>query len=808
MFKNYLKTAWRSLLRNKQFSIINVVGLALGITVFLFIMQHVAFEWSANRFNKDYNHLYRTNVQYKDGSTDYYLPPGFAQVIKQQFPVIENYVRIADDIGDGVITYNDNKAADSKVLRGGNIKYADGNFLSVFSFTLLSGTPSLDEPKTLALSEIMSQKLFSSVNAAGKTVTVSNQFGNTLYTVKAVYALPNSSDIKPDVLLSFKTLESPANRNGNDWADPNTTENGFTSIYLQLREDANSVAFSKRITKYVRSINPASKDDVVYLQPFSELHLAPSFNYPYQTFGNILLVFVFACIAVLIIFIAWLNYINLSTAQALNRSKEVGVRKILGASRSQLMFQHLTETLLLTITSTLIALLLVNIFQNKFNQFSGEQLSLEVLNNGWFLSAGIIMIIAGSFLSGSYVAFVITSFKPLNTIRSKGQIVVKSFSVRKALVVFQFTASIVFIIATVVLYNQLQFMRNENLGMNLNQLLVVKGPTVASEDQAVKNVSFKNTLRQLPFVKKYAASNSMPGIGYNFFASGITGTNETEADKKKSYGMFICDQNFFDTYGISFAQGNTFSANDAERSWNNVKKVIINEKAAQQFGFNLKENIIGKKIKWGDAYEIIGVVKDYHHLSLREPIQPGIYLGSVGYSFFTVQTDSRNLQSKVATLRNLYNKAFPGNPFEYFFADEKYDEQYTSEQRLGKVFIAAASVAIIIACLGLFGLSAFSAKQRIKEIGIRKVLGASVAGITSLLSRDFIKLVLIAFIIASPIAWWAMNKWLQSFAYKASISIWIFIVSGLVAVVIALVTISFQSIKAAIANPVKSLRTE
>ncbi len=808
MLKNYFKTAFRSLWRNRQFTFINIAGLALGISVFLFIMQYVAFEWSANRFNKNYDHLYRADVLYKEGNADYVLPPGFAPILKQQFPVIENCVRVADGIAGGVLTYNDNSSTDDKVFREENIKYVDGNFLSVFSFPLLSGTPSLSQAKTLALSEVMSQKLFGSVNAIDKTVTVSNQFGNTLYTVKAVYKLPEASDIKANVLLSLQTLESAANRDGNDWADPNGTGSGFTSIYFQLRKDANASALAGSITQFVRSINPDSKTDVVYLQPFSELHLAPSFSYPYQTYGNLLLVTVFACIAILILLIAWLNYINLSTAQAFSRAKEVGVRKVLGASRSQLMFQHLTETFLLTTASVFIAFLLVNILQGLFNNFTGKQLSLSVLNNGLFWLAGIVMIVVGSVLSGSYVAFVLTAFKPSNTIRSKGSIFIKGLSVRKALVVFQFTASIVFIIATVVLYRQLQYMKTENLGMNLNQLLVIQGPTVSSDGQAEKNSSFKNSLAQLSFVKKYAASNNVPGVGYNFSTGGITKLNAGETDKKNSYQMFICDQNFFDTYEIAFAQGQTFSQNDAEASWNNVRKVIINESAARQLGFDVKKNLIGEKINWGQPFEIIGVVKDYHHLSLREPIKPTIYLGSVSFSFFTIQTDSRNIASKITTIKGLYNKTFPGNPFEYFFADEKYDQQYHAEQQLGKVFIAAAFVAVFIACLGLFGLATFSAKQRVKEIGIRKVLGATVASITSLLSKEFIKLVIMAFIIATPVAWWAMYQWLQNFAYRTNISVWIFLVSGLMAIGVALITISFQAIKAAVANPVKSLRTE
>lgn len=808
MFKNYFKTAFRNLWRNRQFSVINIAGLALGIAVFLFIMQYVAFEWNANRFNKNYEVLYRANVMGKDGNTSYQLPPGFAPVLKQQFPAIENLVRTADNIGAGVLTYNDAEAVDNKVFREENIKYVDGSFLSVFSFPIVSGSASLQQPKTLALSETMSRKLFGTTEAAGKTITVSNQFGNTLYTVNAVYSLPDGSDIKAEVLLSLQTLESAANRDGNDWADPNTTENGFTSIYLQLRKDANSQALANSITQFVHSVNTESKTDVIYLQPFSEMHLAPSFDYPYQTFGNLLLVVVFLCVAILILVIAWVNYINLSTAQALSRAKEVGVRKVLGAARSQLVLQYLMETFILTVASAVIAVTLVNIFQNVFNEFTRKALSLEVLNISWFWLAGILLIIVGSLLSGGYVAFILTSFKPVSTIRGKVDATIKGISLRKALVVFQFTISIVFIIATVILYRQLQYMQTENLGMKLNQLLVIQGPTVSSEEQAERNVSFKNSLAQLPFVNKHAASNNLPGLGYNFFANGIGGLSATEDDKKKSFAMFICDQHFFDTYGIALAQGRTFTTEEAERSWNNIRSVIINEKAAQQLGFDAKKNIIGQKITWGETYEIVGVVKDYHHLSFREPIQPVIYLGSVSYSFFTIETDTKNMQQKITTLKTLYGNTFPGNPFEYFFADEQYDQQYAQEQQLGNVFIVSACIAILIACMGLFGLAAFSARQRVKEIGIRKVLGASVTHVAMLLSRDFIRLVIIAIVIASPVAWLAMKKWLDDFAYRTEINWWIFLIAGIIAVGIALITVSFQAIKAALANPVKSLRTE
>ena len=807
MIHNYIKIAFRNLWRNRQFSIINIAGLALGITVFLFIMQFVASEWNANRFNKHYNELYRVNVQHQ-GGTDYYLSPGLAPVVKQQLPAIENYTRVADGIGGGVVSFKGTTESSSRTFREEKMIYVDGTFLEVFSFPLVAGATSLNEPKTLALSENMSRKLFGIADGIGKTVMVSNQFGNTAYTVKAVYRQPETSDIKADVLLSFQTLESEANRDGNDWADPNGMQSGFVNIYLQLKKDAKASTVAANITNLVHRADPQTKADFIALQPFSELHLAPSFDYPFQTFGSLLLVVVFFCVALLILLIAWVNYINLSTAQALNRAKEVGVRKVLGASRAQLVIQYLTETLLLTIAAVALAVLFNYIFQKSFNEFTGKDLSMSVLNNGLFLISGVALVVAGSVLSGTYVAFVLTSFKPITAVRSKIQGFSKGFSLRKGLVVFQFTISIVFIIATIILYNQLQYMKTEKLGMNLDHLLVIQGPTVSSEGQAAKNASFKNSLSQLPFVKKYAASNNVPGVGYNFFTAGITGLNPQKDDDKKSYGMFICDDRFFDTYGISFKQGKSFAKEEAEASWNNVRKVIVNEAAAKALGFDINKDIIGEKIVWGVPYEVIGLVKDYHHLSFRETIKPTIYLGSVSFSYFTVKMDDNNMEAKIKTLKNLYNSSFPGNPFDYFFADDQYDRQYSEEQRLGNVFIAAAFAAILIACMGLFGLASFSARQRIKEIGIRKVLGASVLDITSLLSKDFIRLVIIAIIIASPIAWWAMNKWLQNFAYRITPEWWIFLSAGVMAVLIAFTTISFQSIRAANANPVKSLRTE
>ncbi|MGL6269686.1 MAG: ABC transporter permease [Chitinophagaceae bacterium] len=802
-----LRSIQRSLARNKVFSAINIAGLAIGISVFLLIAEFIASEWGANRFHKNYDRLYRAASVTKE-NTNYYLPPGYSAILKQKFPQIEAATRLTENMGNGVITYT-TSSGELKTFREEKILYADGDFLEVFSFPLVSGMPSIEAPNTLALTSSISKKLFGNDDPVGKTVTVSNQFGNTIYTINAVIKdITESSDISGEVFLSLNTLASAANRDGNDWADPNTLESGFVFIYPLLKEGANADLLQKEVTNFLHSSNPDLKDVSFAIQPFKHLHLAPGFNYPFQTFGSLTLVTMLLAVAVLILFIAWINYINLSTVQALKRAKEAGIRKVLGATRGQLARRFLSETFALTLLSVLLAILIVQILQPLFNRFTGKNLSLITLNQGWFWPAAILLILAGSFLSGGYVSFILSSFKPVETIRGKLDKQPRGISLRKGLVVFQFSISIVFIIATIVLYKQLSFMKTESLGMNIDQLLVIAGPTVSSEGQAEKNFTFKNQLKTLPFVQKVAASNNVPGRGYNFSTQDITRQNPQPGDEKKTYSMFISDEMFFDTYGISFIEGKTYTEDQALSGWSNAGKVIINQKAASQLGFTAGQPIVGKKIVWGKEYEVIGVVKDYHHLSLHQAIDPIIYLPSVSFSYFTIKTEASNMPAKISQIKEMYKSIFPGNPYDYFFADESFDQQYKKEQDLGNLFIAAALIAIFIACLGLFGLAAFSAQQRIKEIGIRKVLGASVTDITGLLSKDFLVLVIVAIVIASPVAWWAMNKWLQDFAYRTNIDWWVFVIAGFAAVFIALLTVGTQAIKAAISNPVKSLRTE
>lgn len=800
------KTAIRSIKRNKVFSLINVAGLAIGMAVFLLIAEFVANEWGANRTLTNYDRLYRISVLEK-GEANYYLPPGYVPALQKNFPDIEAAVLSADGLGNGVVTVtNGNK---KEAFKEEDVKYVDGNFIAVFGFKMLKGSASLLKPQTMAVTERVAKKYFGDADALGKTVEMSNQFGTTTYEITGILPnLPANMDIRSEIFLSIHTLAAAANRSGNDWADPSTVENGYANIFLLLKPGANPVGLAVSMDKFLQDANPDNKGQSVYLQAFKNLHLGPTIDYPFQTFGSLKFVYMLVLIAGLILLIAWVNYINLSTAQGLQRARETGVRKVLGASRMQLAMRFMSETLLITLVSLVLALAVVQLLQPIFNRFIGLQLSLGILLQPAILLLILSIVLVGSVLAGGYVSLVLSSYKPIHTLKGKLQHSMKSVVLRKGLVVFQFSISIAFIIATIILYKQLNFMQTGNLGMQLDQLLVVQGPTVATEDQSERNYTFKNKLAALPFVEKVAGSNNVPGKGYNFSTQGITRLLPSPGDEKKGYNMLIVDQNFFDTYGIAFKQGKAFSEQAAIRSWNNERQVVINERAAESLGFDPGEDVVGKRIKWGEEFEVMGVVKDYHHLSFRTAIEPVIYLPSVSYGNFTVKLKAENMPSKIAAIEKLYRELFPGNPFDYFFADEAYDKQYEQEKALGGLFIVASIVAVFIACLGLFGLAAYAAQQRVKEIGVRKVLGASVPDIAKLLSIDFVRLVLVAIVIASPIAWWVMHNWLEGFPYRTMISWWVFVAAGLSAIVIAIGTVGILAVKAANANPIQSLRNE
>lgn len=661
----------------------------------------------------------------------------------------------------------------------------------------------------MAISESKAQKYFKNTNPIGKTLTLNNQFGKTVYTIKAIYNdFPKTSDLQYDMLFSLETLKNPANLNGNGWVQIDGLYNQFITAFYQLKAGTDSKQLAKKMNVEKKKLNPESLE-ILHLQPLAEMHLAASINDYLTTYGNVSFVYLMAAVALLILIIAWFNYINLSTAGALKRAKEVGIRKVIGANKSQLIGQFLGESLLLNITSFTIAILLVIFLQPFFNNLIDKPLSINILFQNSFWVFGLLLLLVGTLASGTYTAFVLSSFKPVQTLKGVFAKSVSGIWLRKFLVVFQFSISIILITGTLVLYQQLQFMQNKNLGMDVEQIVVLKAPEISGDSLfRLNNPAFINQLKAMSFIKQVSNSGSVPGNYYNWGTAGITRLNPQKDDDKKNYSILMTDENFLKTFHIQLLAGQDFTSETCEMKFNDINKILLNEKAALSLGFTDPKTAVGQKIKWGTEREVIGIVKDYHHMGLQKNIDPIVFLPRHNSAYFAIRLNSEQVQSHMGELENLYKKNFPGNPFEYFFADENYNKQYETETQYGIIFTVASSLAIFIACLGLFGLAMFSVEQKTKEIGIRKILGASITNITTLLSKDFLKLVSIAFVIAVPLAWFGMNKWLQDFAYRIEISLWVFALAGFLAFGIAVLTIGYQAVKIALANPVKSLRTE
>ena len=468
------------------------------------------------------------------------------------------------------------------------------------------------------------------------------------------------------------------------------------------------------------------------------------------------------------------------------------------------------ESLLMNLLGFIAAILLILLMQPLFNRLINKTLSLQTLADSGVWISALLLLLAGAVLSGAYTAFSLSKFNPIETVKGRINTSAKGVYLRKSLVVAQFVISIVLIISTILIYAQLNYMKTEKLGINTSQLLVIQGPEIG-KDSSFKNrrSTFWDQLSQQSFVKDYCTSGSVPGNNYNFATSGFTQPNSKRGDELKTYSFAIIEDRYLKAYEIGLVAGRNFTAAECVVEWNDNSKVLMNERAIKQLGFENADEAINTKVQWDERkLEIIGVVKDYHHTSLQNAIDPIIFYPQNNNSYFTVKLTADNMQDKIAALEKIYKNSFSGNPFEYFFIDENYNKSYLAEKQYGDMFSTAAIWAIFIACLGLFGLTTFTVESRVKEIGVRKVLGASVQSIVTLLSKDFLLLVFIAFILASPLAWYAMHQWLNDFAYRINIGWWVFALAGIIATVIALSTVFFQAVKAAVANPVNSLKGE
>jgi putative ABC transport system permease protein len=808
MFKNHLKIALRILFRNKVYSFINIAGLALGIAAFLLILEYVSLEKSVNQFHANLPTMFRLLNQNTKGETWAQVEPGWATKAQERFPEIKSYCRVAESIGQGVVKYE----AKNVSFREKKVAYSEGNFFSFFSFPLIKGSAlALQKPDVVFVAESVAKKYFDQENPIGKTLTLYNQFGKKDYLVEGVFAnMGDLSDIQLDFVFSLETLKNPANLNDNSWANLTNLDSQYIDTYFQLNQSVDYLSLEGKLNMLRRELSKENDDITFRLQPFSEIHLASSFLDTYPHNGNIKYVFILSGIAFLILLIAWFNYINLSTANALKRANEVGVRKVIGATRNNLVMQFLGESILVNFFAFVGAILLVTLLQPFFNEIIHKNLSLSTLLSSTLWIIGLGLLIVGSIASGIYTAWGLANFKLIETLKGKLHKSAKGIFLRKSLVVTQFSISIVLIIVTLIIFSQLKHMQNQDLGMNIKQLLVIKGPEIGKDSTFKNRVNaFENDIANLNFVNDYCTSGSVPSNWYNFTTVGFTSAKSKTGDEQKPYSFVTIGHKFLKTYDIPLKAGRSFTEQECDVEWNDNSKVLLNEKALEQLGFKSANEAVNAKIKWDERYlDVIGVVKDYHHKGLQTAIDPMIFYPFNSSSYLTVKLAGENMNSKVATLENVFKKHFSGNPFEFFFMSENFNKQYETESQYSTLFTTASIWAIFIACMGLFGLATFTVESRTKEIGIRKILGASVFSIVQLLSKDFLILVSIAILIACPIAYYFMHQWLQDFASRINIEWWYFVVAGILALAIALLTVGFQATTSALMNPVKSLRTE
>jgi putative ABC transport system permease protein len=817
MIKHYLKISFRNLWKYKSFSAINIAGLAIGMATCLLILQYVSFKLSFDQFHKNADNIYRVvNDRYQQGRLIQHGTITYSAVGKAMNDDYEEVVQNArvEPWNEVILTYNDKKIAEDQIL------YADSNFLSMFDFPLLAGDKRsvLKDPYTMIISENIVEKIF---DYKGNDY---NQFlGKALvygtdsmpYKIEGIFKnVPENSHLQFRILVSYKTLASF----GWKESDYDFTDSDFWH-YVRLKPGTDYKAFNAKLAAFSQKHFEGSKvsgsDEKFYLQPLSKAHLYSDFEYEIGRTGSATVVWALLIIALFIITIAWINYINLATARSVERAKEVGIRKVVGCERRQLVTQFLSESAIVNLVSMGLAILLVLVLQSAFNNLLKYQLSLSYLLtkglNGYSILIGLIsIIIAGIFVSGLYPAFVLSSFKPIAVLKGKFSSSQKGIFFRKALVIGQFTVTIALIIGSLVVMKQIRYMNHKELGFNMDQVLIIKPPTLTKWDSTFisRTNSFKEELKQLAHVKAAATSWNVPGgdIGRSF--------NVRQADSATTNKFTVrhtaVDYDFLNVYGIKLIAGRNFTQADHDPHGNKLHNMLINKSAAKLLGFSSPENAIGKSILRGDRkWDVIGVVDDYHQKSLRYPLEPIIFMPFYSTnSEISVKLTPGDLSGTIQQIKKKYEAFFPGNLFDYNFLDETFNKQYENEQLFKKAFGIFAGLAIFVACLGLLGLTMFATIQRTKEIGVRKVLGASVSNIVLLLSKNFLKLILLSTIVAFPLAWWAMHIWLQDFAFRVNMGWWIFILAGASALLIALATISFQAIKAAIANPVKSLRTE
>lgn len=822
MYKSIFLTAVRSIRKHGFFAILNISGLAIGMAVFLLIAQYVRFERSYEAFVPEADRIYRValhsyvNNELVMQSAENY--PGVGPALQREFPEVVSYARLYNlGYKNNLIITNEEALPEPIAYKHRRFLYADSAFLPMMGYELLAGDArtALAEANTAVISDVFAKFYFGSDDAVGKTLRMQDDdFNNEQVKVTGVFkALPENTHLKFDVLFSYKTLYGRG-----DWAISRYDQSWqrkdmYTFIKVAPGTDAASLQgkFAALFDQYNPALKERNQRDELMLQPLRSIHLTSQLAEEPEPNGDERIVSFMAMIGLFVLVIAWINYINLATAKAMERANEVGVRKVMGAVKQQLINQFLAEAFVVNLISMVLAVVIVLLVLPYFNTLSGLQLSRMDFMSVDFVLLAVLLWLGGALLSGFYPAFVLSSFKPVQVLKGKLRNSKRGLLLRKVLVVSQFAASVILIAGTLIVYEQLQFMMKRDIGMNIDQVLVVERPGIAPRDRQAFNSSvdvFRNELANQTNVLGVSTSVTIPGKQreYKAMIRQYAATDETLVPIRFN----SMDYNFMDVFGMKLLAGRAFSPeypNDPDTS------VIITESASRLLGFETPDDALGETVSIPafrfDAI-VVGVVNDYHQVSLKKALEPTIfYCTAYSGEFYSVRIAAgTDVRGTVALIESAWRKAFPGNPFDYFFLDDYFNQQYENEQKFGKLFTTFAGVAIMVGCLGLLGLSAYSANQRTKEIGIRKVLGSSVPQIFMLLSVDYIRLVALSIVLAVPLVYYMMQQWLSGFSYRVDIGVMVFLIAGVTVLIIALAVISFQTLKAARTNPVQSLRYE
>lgn len=807
MYKSFIVVAWRNFLKSKGYSSINIFGLAIALTACMLILLYVRHELSYDRFNEHADRIYRVNndIKFGDNHIDVACAaPLFGATAKLEIPQVEQTTRLRW-FGSLLIR------KDNELIRQNDVAFADSTFFDVFTIQVISGNSrkALTEPNSIVLTASIARKFFGTTDVLGKVLTLEN---NKTRTVTAIIQdIPSNCHFR---FQCFVPMVEDERANNNDWSGGQN----YTT-YLLLRADADMALVERQlnammskylgpelkmlINKTVEEFEKQGDYFRVTLTQLPDIHLRSNRVAELYGSGKVEYVYMFSAIAIFIMIIAIINFMNLSTARSANRAREVGVRKVLGSLKTSLVQQFILESVLTCALSMLIAISLTTIVLPQFNELTGKSFDVAILYTPTMIGVLVFMILIVGLLAGSYPAFYLSAFQPVAVLKGSRGGSGRSF-VRNTLVVFQFVASVTLIACTIVIYMQMNYIRNRDLGFDRERVLVINNLALAGGGVE----SLKNSLLAINGVEKATVSAFLP---VSYMRSNNTFFRSPTLDIAGAISMqeWTVDDQYIPTMSMSIVEGRNFSQHIVSDS----TAIVVNESAARFLGgknvlgmnLYLMNDLQGKDVR---TFRVVGIVKDFNFSTLREQVGPLALIYGKFEQSIALKLNTDDISSLMDKVEGTWKGLVPGAPFEYSFMDEDFDRLYEGERQAGRLFTIFASLSIFISCLGLFGLAAFMAEQRSKEIGIRKVLGASVYGITSLLSRDFLRLVLIAVALATPLAWFLIGKWLEGFAYRVEVMWWIFPLAGMVAVVIACLTVSYQSIRAAVANPVDSLRME